>query len=251
MHRLTLLAFLFALATYSDSEYPSGLVWLKNPPITCGGVLIQSDVVLAEASCVGAYTEIVWPYKSGIKKTEYTTYPDAKIAILFLDRKLPNPTPLSSQNENETVWISNDEISQRDWVESADNDYFGLHFGLDSYLLGSPVFTDPLAGLYSALGMMIGKSKVLKFSPYFQDIQAKLKLACDLKEREPEQPFIAIPATVSESHIKIPAQVVSEESAPVLVSTPVEAPTEAVPAAKIEPGLPPTSLGCSCSQVRR
>lgn len=249
MHRLTLLAFLFALATYSDSEYPSGLVWLKNPPITCGGVLIQSDVVLAEASCVGAYTEIVWPYKSGIKKTEYTTYPDAKIAILFLDRKLPSPVVLSSQKENETVWISNDEISQRDWIEDINPVYFKLHFGLDSYLLGSPVFTDPLGGLHRALGMMIGRDTVLKLSPYFEDIQAKLDSACE--GTEPEQPFIAIPATVSESHIKIPAQVVSEESAPVLVSTPFEAPTEAVPAAKIEPGLPPTSLGCSCSQVRR
>ena len=263
MLRLVVLLFSFACVIYSDSvsEYPAGLVWLGKPQFLCGGVLVEPDVVIAEAACVGDETRVIWPYKSEIKYTVKTRRPNSRIAIFFLENILPNPVELSRQVlTKQSVWTSNTERTIRDWVQDVRDLELTVEFGFKTEhgwgpsLLSAPIFTEPVRGVYHALGLMIGESTALRLGPYIESISAELQSACLLKTRvfcqvpQLEQALAVIPAVVSDSTIAIPARVVISEKVEQAISTVMPIPPE-------KPGMeavvrPPESLGCSCSQVK-
>lgn len=250
MHRLILIAFLFSSGILSDSEYPSGLVWLENP--TCGGVLIEPDAIIVVKTCLGPNLEVAWPYRSNIRYS--VLLPRSDLAILFLEDRLPNPVQLMSPEEfthlvanNKFVRLANLQTSVTNWIGTIEDGKFSLDFPTGSFWLGVPVMTHPDVGPSYLLGIVKEDHSVLRLDPYYQLILGELKQACEENRRiscvKQEPPRQATPILVSTPPVPpTPPEVPTP--------TPVTRPND-VNGAPTPPTMkPPESLGCSCSQVR-
>lgn len=270
MHRVLLLFFLFAFESYSDSSTHAGLVWLENP--SCGGILIEPDIVLSLNACLGSKTEVVWPYRSQISYS--VRHLDSKLAILVLVRDLPDPvelirtSELSHLKQMMPIHFSNLEQSIANWIDTLGNTTFTAFYGPEPALIGSPVWTELEPGGLRAVGMITGEKTAIRLESYFNFINTQVKLAHERKpktvpESTRDQGTVIFPGvTVVPKHIvTLPAEVVSVQieasvipaAAPLPVAIEPEKiePSQPAQGNSSSPAKPPVSLGCSCSQVRR
>lgn len=243
MHRIAL-SFLLLLYSSLLGSQEEGVVWLEHP--SCGGILVEPDVVLSLKTCVTPETQVVWPFKSKI--IERIRHADANLAILTLERelrapvKLINISELSLLKQGLPIRFSNLERSKSNWVDILGPSEFIVFDGLEQPLLGAPVLTDlPGKGL-RVVGMLIDERKAMRLDPYYRFIHDGIQFA---RTSKVNSVFAVLPAIAEpgRERVVISAQVVEPpKMQPELPSNPNKVD---------KPSRGPESLGCSCSQVRR
>lgn len=249
MNRLFLVVLGFALLLYSDSNFPPGFVWIQNP--NCGAVLIEPDVALVLVTCLSADMKVAWPQVSDIRET--IKLKNSPVAILLLNKKLPEPSALISTAhfqellENKQVKLFNLAESRWNWVEDVENDRFLLHFSIEEpFWRGTPVYTHPCEGNCQLLGLLEQGQTVLRLDLYYSVIKDELKRACLEGRRVGCQLVQPQPKPEPKLEPKLEPESNSDEA-------PQTHPSSTPPSAPLKPPghLAPESLGCSCSQVRR
>lgn len=259
--RCAFLFFLFALAGYSSSEDPPGLVWLGVEKATCGGILIEPDVVISAKSCFESQTRVIWPFVSTISKPY--KHDSADLAVVFLENswnntvKLIHTSELSHLKQMLHIRFSNQVSSVGNWIDAVDDAKITAPFGPKPPLIGSPMWAELGTGNLRAIGMVNGERTALRLDPYFGFIASVLKILRETKPKQPvsappKQEFVVLPALpATPTSIRIPVtSVVAQDPIPI-ISGSSEPPSEQVAPRTEAKAPPPESLGCACSQVRR
>lgn len=255
--RYAFLFFLFALTGYSSSEDPPGLVWLGVEKATCGGILIEPDVVISAKSCFESQTRVIWPFVSTISRPY--KHESADLAVVFLENswhntvKLIHTSELSYLKQMLHIRFSNQVSSVGNWIDAVDDAKITAPFGPKPPLMGSPMWAELGTGNLRAIGMVNGERTALRLDPYFGFIASVLKIPRETKPKQPvsapaKRDLVVIPALPAAPLLETPASIRIPATS---VVTRDLIPVVSEPSKRAETSAPPESLGCACSQVRR
>jgi len=263
--------FLAFFALQLNSEFSSDFILFDKP--RCGGLLIRRDAILTLQKCVQNNTKLISPIqKAPISAIKIM---GSELMIVFFNKPLPGkgfnvpeyPNPLIQQeqvivfgNNHESTGSLIDKITDQYIWASNDKGWFSFFNWRDNQeapqLYGSPMLAQ-IPGSTQTLrpiGIMLDTYQAIRIDTYSQSILEILT----------EHPFVE----TSES-IYVPVVVVRNET-PLLIieaqNLPADKPssTSNTPEPQVDPPiksdlaeiepiaqLPPESLGCVCSQIRR